>query len=109
MEPSINPRKEARSQLTLAAKCRTATGMRDEGFLSDVSSDGCCITTRGMLFIAGARVLVKPHGMEGLSGVVRWIDGHKAGVQFDSPLYGPIVEHLAQRYGEDCSVTVSHA
>lgn len=109
MEPSVKPRKGPRSPLTLAAQCRTATGIRDEGYLSNLSSEGCCITTRGILFIPGARVMVKPQGLEGLSGVIRWIDGHRAGVEFDSPLYGPIVEHLVQRFGEDCPATLSHA
>ncbi len=107
MERPVTPRRAERQQIVLAAQCRTATGVRDDGYLSDISPEGCCITTRGILFLAGARVMIKPQGLEGLSGVVRWISGHKAGVQFDSPLYGPIVEHLGRIHATGSPVAVS--
>ncbi len=107
MEQPVTPRRTQRKQISLAAQCRTATGIRDDGYLSDLSAEGCCITTRGILFLVGSRVLIKPKGLEGLSGVVRWINGHKAGVQFDSPLYGPVVDHLSQMYGAGQPVDVS--
>jgi len=47
-------------------------------------------------------------GTEQRLRIIRWIDGHKAGVEFDSPLYVPVVEHLAQRCGADCPVPISH-
>lgn len=107
MERPVTPRRAERQQIVLAAQCRTATGVRDDGYLSDISPEGCCITTRGILFLEGARVMIKPQGLEGLSGVVRWISGHKAGVQFDSPLYGPIVEHLGRIHATGSPVAVS--
>ena len=48
--------------------------------------------------MVGARVVIKPDGMEAISGVVRWLADRRAGVQFDMPLYGPVVEHLSQQY-----------
>lgn len=107
MDRPVTPRRTERQPIVLAAQCRTATGVRDDGYLSDISPEGCCITTRGILFLEGARVMIKPQGLEGLSGMVRWIDGHKAGVQFDSPLYGPIVEHLGRIHATGHPVAVS--
>jgi hypothetical protein len=108
MSQPVTPRRTVRQPLSLAAQCRTITGIRDEGYLSDISAEGCCITTRGILFLVGSRVMIKPKGMEGLSGVVRWIEGHRAGVQFDTPLYAPIVDHLANLYAAGSAVSVSH-
>jgi hypothetical protein len=108
MDDAVTPRRELRKPITLAAQCRTVTGYRDNGFLSDISAEGCCITTRGILFMVGARVLIKPQGMEGLSGIVRWINGHKAGVEFDAPIYGPIVEHLGRLHSNGETVSVGH-
>lgn len=107
MDRLVTPRRAERQPIVLAAQCRTATGVRDDGYLSDISAEGCCITTRGILFLEGARVMIKPKGLEGLSGVVRWIDGHKAGIQFDSPLYGPIVEHLGRIHATGRPVSIS--
>ena len=81
MADVITPRRNPRKAITMAAQCRTISGVRDDGYLSDISAEGCCITTRGILFMEGSRVLIKPQGLEGLSGVIRWIDGHRAGVQ----------------------------
>ena len=108
MDVPLTSRKGKRSPVTMAAQCRTATGIRDEGYLSDISPEGCRISIRGMLFVAGARVTIKPKGMEGLSGIVRWIDGHTAGIEFDSPIYGPVVEHLARQFAAGTPVAVSH-
>ena len=43
--------------------------------------------------------------MEALSGTIRRIEDNRAAVQFDTPLYGPIVEHLCSRFGSGEPVT----
>jgi hypothetical protein len=78
----------------MAVQCRTQSGLRDKGEISDISAEGCCVRMRGILFRVGARVVLRPEGMEGLSGVVRWVGGDLAGVEFDRPIYGPVVDHI---------------
>lgn len=39
--------------------------------------------------------MIRPQGMEILTGVVRWMRGGVAGVEFDRPIYGPVLDHLA--------------
>jgi hypothetical protein len=36
--------------------------------------------------------------MEGLCGEVRWVRGHEAGIEFERPLYEPVVEHLHRQF-----------
>ncbi len=48
----------------------------------------------------GAQVVLRPQGLEGLCGLVRWVRGHDAGIEFDRPLYTPVVEHLHRKYAE---------
>lgn len=79
----------------MAVQCRTQSGLRDHGEISDISAEGCCLRMRGIYFRVGTRLIVRPAGMEGLSGVVRWVRGDLAGVEFDRPIYGPVFEHLA--------------
>lgn len=88
----------------MAALCRTQSGLRDRGRILDLSPEGCCIATDSLCLRVGARVMIRPEGMEGLTGVIRWILNDRAGVEFDRPLYGPVFEHLAMRHGEDTSV-----
>lgn len=96
--PDISPQKHRRS-ISLAAQCRTQSGLRDRGEISDISAQGCCLRVRGLLFRVGTRVVVRPEGLEGLTGVVRWVDGDFAGVEFDRPIYQPVVDHLIRLHG----------
>jgi len=107
MASSITPRRGQRHPVTIAAQCRTQSGLRDSGRISDISPEGCCVATNSLFVRVGLRVLIKPDGMEGLSGVVRWIEGNRAGVQFDAPLYGPIVEHLSNQFAAGNPVSLS--
>ncbi|MDE2405907.1 MAG: PilZ domain-containing protein [Sphingomonadales bacterium] len=91
----------------MGARCRTLSGIRDEGAIHDISEHGCCVTMRALCLSVGNRVVVKPDGLEGIFGVVRWIAGGKAGIEFEQPLYGPIVEHLSQRHRPSGSVALA--
>jgi hypothetical protein len=33
-----------------------------------------------------------------LPGVVRWVSADLAGVEFDRPIYGPVLDHIAQAF-----------
>lgn len=87
--PRFQDRAAKRHQISLKGQCRTGSG------LSDISERGCCISTNGMLLYSGSRLVVRPDGLEGLVGEVRWTDGLKAGLQFAEPLYSPVVQHVA--------------
>ena len=102
-----NHRQAERKPVTMGARCRTMSGLRDEGQLSDLSTHGCCLTMRSMFLGVGTRVMIKPEGMEAISGVIRWLAGNRAGVQFDQPLYGPVFEHLSQLHAGSRQVGVS--
>ena len=106
MSSPITPRRNHRKQVVLGAQCRTASGLRDTGQISDISAEGCCVKTNSLFFRVGTRVVVRPDGLEGLTGIVRWISGDQAGIEFDTPLYGPVLDHLVARHsaGEPVSV-----
>jgi hypothetical protein len=91
----------------LAATCRTQSGLRDSGYISDISPHGCCLTTNALSVRVGSRVVIRPQGLEGLTGTVRWIEGQHAGVEFDTPLYEPVVDHLGRMHGAGQPVGVS--
>jgi hypothetical protein len=100
-------RRSQRKLVTMAAQCRTQSGLRDKGRISDISAEGCCISTDGLFFKVGTRIVIRPDGMEGLTGVVRWTAGDKAGVEFDVPIYGPIIDHLAIHYSAGKQVNLN--
>jgi hypothetical protein len=42
----------------------------------------------------GDMVVVRPEGLEGLCGVIRWVKAHSAGIEFERALYPAVVDHL---------------
>lgn len=99
MTGSIITRRSVRRAVAIAVQCRTMSGLRDKGEISDISSEGCCVTLRGMYFRVGSRVVLRPDGLEALTGVVRWVRDDLTGVEFDSPIYGPVLDHLVGLHG----------
>ena len=53
--------------------------------------------TRSLRLSVGQRIVVRPEGFEGLAATVRWVSKHQVGVEFERPLYGPVVEHIQQK------------
>lgn len=100
------PRRAHRQPVSLAAQCRSQAGTRDSGLITDITAHGCRVTTRTLALRAGARVVIRPEGLEGLTGVVRWIAGTMAGVEFDMPIYGPVVDHLAGLHRANTAVPI---
>lgn len=108
MSHPINPRRDERRSVTLAATCRTQTGLRDNARISDISQYGCRLATSTLAVRVGLRIVIRPQGLEGIGGVVRWIEGQQAGIEFDAPLYGPVVDHLSQLHAASKPVGVSY-
>ena len=109
MPKSLTPRQSERMSIELAATCRTGTGLRDRGFISDISATGCRLKTHVVLLKAGASIVIRPDGMEGLGATVRWVQGTTMGLEFQTPLYQPVLEHLLVRYGAGRSIDYLHA
>ena len=80
----------------LTATCRGSTGRMSDIILTDLSTDGCGVTTGEGLLKPGQLVVVRLQSLEGLAGKVVWVKGKKAGVKFERPLYGPVVEHIVR-------------
>ncbi len=99
-ETTIDLRRSARLALVLLARCRALNGFGDDVVIHDLSPEGCRIVSCALSVRWGARVIVRPQGIEGLSGIVRWLRGHQAGIEFDRPLYPPVVEFLYRRYAD---------
>ena len=59
-----------------------------------------------MLLRVGSHVVIRPTGMEALGGTVRWIAGDYAGLEFDRPIYDPIIDHLARMHDSGTPVQV---
>lgn len=87
-------RRSERLRVTLHARC-TVPGSDDQGVtLINITPEGCCMTTGGMTLQRGAAVLIRLENGEGLTGVVRWCDGERAGIEFEHYLPQSRVDYL---------------
>jgi hypothetical protein len=88
-------RRDARRGICTDAAVRNSSGVRASGTMTDVSPHGCQIQIRSGYLSVGQFVSVRISGLEPWVGIVRWGDFKNYGIEFSTPLYGPIVEHLA--------------
>lgn len=95
-------RRAARKPVVLPARCRSRTGFTDWVVIGDIDEYGCRIDSTALLYGPGEWLVVRPEGMEGLCGQIRWVEGHSAGIAFQHPLYLPVVEHLQHRHARFC-------
>lgn len=106
MDRTFSARRSERASLHLPARFVTGGGVRDAGIIVDISSEGCRVQFSHLFSRIGTRVVIRPEGFDGLNGVVRWIHGDCAGIEFASKLYGPVLDHLIAKYRDGTPVSV---
>lgn len=87
-----------RFEVVIPATLRSRSGFRDRVTVYDISCGGCLMRSQGLTIQQGDIVVVRPEGIEGLGGEVRWVRGRDAGIRFLAPLYGPVVDHLHRTF-----------
>jgi len=92
------PRQFPRLSMAMPARCRSLGGFVDDVVVRDLSAGGCRLVSHALTVRPGMRIVMRPPGLEGLCGEVRWVRGHEAGIAFERPLYGPVVEHLHRHF-----------
>ena len=95
-------RRTERLRVTLHARCSVsdAQGNSQDGgvTLVNITPEGCCMTTGGITLAQGTAVLVRLETGESLTGLVRWCDGEKAGIEFEHYLPAARVEYLRREH-----------
>lgn len=106
---SWKQRNGERMGMVLPARCRTRSGFQDRGVISDLSTGGCRYESSALLLNPGDPVVVRPQGLEGMCGYVRWVEGRALGIEFATPLYGPVVAYLHRQHGHSLGRLVAAA
>jgi len=89
-------RKSNRHLTKQRVRCKTARGGSEAVWMLDLSPTGCQVQLQYGRLKVGERVVVHPHGLEGISGAVRWVKASNGGIEFTSPLHPSVADHLAK-------------
>lgn len=82
--------RNARPQL----QCRYRSGMRLELNILEISAGGCMVESLGWSVRPDEDISIKLPGLGYQPATVVWIEDGRAGVAFEEPLYGPMLEHI---------------
>lgn len=90
------PRKGVRIRLRAEITIRRAGFPNYRVAIRDISPEGCKIEFVDRPSV-NERVWVNIEGLESLEGVVRWVKGNLAGVEFDHPFHPAVFDMLAKK------------
>lgn len=62
----------------------------------DINVGGCMVEARGWSAKPGDHVSVRLPGLEAIGAQVVWNEDQRAGIAFDEPLYGPVLDTLLE-------------
>lgn len=93
----LKDRAAARHDLTILGRIFTANGSRDVTIL-DLSESGCQFHAPMSHLKIDERLTVKLGPVGPVEATVRWHRGDKLGVQFNSPLYPSVLDHIRDHF-----------
>ena len=93
----MTERAEPRHELTIIGRVRMGSIARDVTVL-DLSEHGCRFHDRFSTVPVGTPVTVKIGPVGPVAATVKWRRGEYLGVQFKSPLYPAVLEHIRTHF-----------
>lgn len=79
---------------SIKAMLRSHQGCVNEVQLLDLSVAGCLIENHALRIKADDRILLKMGELSYRPARVLWIEEDRAGLEFEAPLYLPVISHL---------------
>ncbi len=78
----------------MVARCRSRAGGTLDVRVLDLSAFGCMIDRRTASLKPKDRVLIKLQRLAFQAATVIWVEDDRAGLEFEQPLYEPVLEYL---------------
>lgn len=87
-------RREPRGSIAMPGAIRHNVTCRTPVSISDLSARGCRVWTTDDSIGVGSCVFVRLNDLAPLRATARWRRGASVGLEFDQPLYIPVLDHL---------------
>jgi len=82
----------------LISRLRSRTGRVNEVNVVDLSLAGCMLERQSLSVYVDDRVLLKLPGLRYLPARVTWIEDRHTGLEFEVPLYEPVLNHVIKSF-----------
>lgn len=90
-------RRESRGLVTMPGRIRHKINHRCEVAVTNLSRFGCRVVGSADCAV-GSTLFVRLDQLAALRTTVRWRSGSVIGLEFDSPLYLPVLDHLMRNW-----------
>lgn len=87
-------RSKPRHPISVQGRYRTGSGLAKDVDILDLSESGCRFYDRFGRMLPGTEISLRIGPIGPVVAVVRWCSQQVVGVQFETPLYGPVFEHI---------------
>lgn len=98
MSDEMLRRRELRGQLAMPGTTRDGTASRCSVAVTDLSAHGCRVTFDNGDLNHVAQLVISLDNLAPQRAHVRWRNRLTAGLEFDQPLYPPVVDHLLSKW-----------
>lgn len=87
-------RSKPRHPVSVEGRYRKGTGVAKDVEILDLSETGCRFFDRFGRMVPGTEISLRIGPIGPVVATVRWCKNQVVGVQFETPLYGPVFEHI---------------
>lgn len=87
-------RSKPRHPISVQGRYRTGSGVAKHVDILDLSETGCRFFDRFGRLLPGTEISLRIGPIGPVVAVVRWSRKQIVGVEFDTPLYGPVFDHI---------------
>ena len=100
MDDFEQKRLEPRRPTKTNAHYRHGTGQRNDVRVLDATERGCHIFDKWGGLPVGRCLTITIGNIGPLAATVRWRNEHHFGIEFERPLYGPVLDHVLAQVGQ---------
>ena len=90
-------RAKERHAISVQGRYRTGSGVAKDVDVLDLSETGCRFFDRFGRMVPGTEISLRIGPIGPVIAQVRWCRQQVVGVEFETPLYGPVFDHIRQQ------------
>ncbi len=96
--PASDDRNARRARVVIQAKLRIIGGKGFDVTVTALDAEGCAFIKPNVMLREKQKVAIKLDTLDFVPAIVRHASDEEGEIEFERPLYGPVVEHLLRSH-----------